>query len=67
MKKIGIAIDRWKLKIFKKHLKEAGFQFEINPGISPGTLLLTVETDDIAHLHSTVQATNNYCVRQKMH
>ena len=44
-KKIAIAIDNWKLPIFKAALTEGGFQFTKLPGVTADTLLLTVTAD----------------------
>lgn len=38
-----IVIDDWKLPVFRKGLEEAGFTFEVHPGICAGTLSLTLE------------------------
>ena len=58
MKTAGIVIDSWKLTIFSKHLTAARFAFTQHPGITPGTLLLKVETEDVETLHPIVQAAN---------
>lgn len=65
-KNIAIAIEIWKLKIFKKHLDKAGFKFKKNPGITSDTLLLTVETTKVAELAEVVKSANTACARQKM-
>lgn len=54
----GIAIDDWKLPIFEKHLNEANIAFKINPGVSPGTLLLTVKCLSHRELEKPVMAAN---------
>lgn len=56
--KVGIAIDSWKLKIFKRRLDLAGFPFKKNPGVTDDTLLLTVDTDDPARLGKLVLEAN---------
>jgi len=38
-----IAIDDWKLPVFKKGLEDHGFTFAVGPGLSPKTLFLTLE------------------------
>ena len=40
--KAGIVIDRWKLPIFTRHLKEAGFSYEEVGGLTDDSLVLTV-------------------------
>ena len=54
MTKAAIAIDDWKLEIFGRHLKEGGFKYEITNGVTPDTLLLCVETEEVDALNSTV-------------
>lgn len=54
----GIAIDTWKLPIFKRHLKEAGYEYEFGERITSNTRMLYVETDDIKALHKVVWAAN---------
>ena len=56
--KAGIAIDDWKLPIFERHLTEAGYFYEKKTGVTKDTLLLTVETDDLAALEPVVVAAN---------
>jgi len=66
MKKVGITIDNWKLKIFKKYLKEAGYEFEQHPGLTQFIMLLTVKTDDINKLGKVVKKANDAAARSKM-
>ncbi len=50
---VGIAIDKWKLSIFEKHLTKNGFKFKKSKGITPDTLFLKVKvnnTEDIANV-----------------
>jgi hypothetical protein len=63
--KIGIAIDSWKLPIFKKHLDKAGFAFTENPGLSKDTLTLMVECEWIGTLKPIVEAANRECAKVK--
>lgn len=55
--KVGIAIDSWKLTIFKRRLDAAGFAFQENPGVM-GTLLLTVEVESKDKLLEVCKAAN---------
>ena len=41
-----VVIDGYKLEIFKKHLTEAGYQFEVEQGPFEGTLGLAIEVTD---------------------
>ena len=36
----GIAIDAWKLTIFKKHLDDAGYEYTEHPGLTPNGKML---------------------------
>ena len=67
MNKAGIAIDRWKLPIFKRHLGGAGYVYEEGKGVTADTLMLYVYTDDLLALGRVVRAANNEAARRKMH
>lgn len=54
----GIAIDGWKLSIFKKHLEGAGFTFEQVSGVTADTLMLMVDTVRTAELAAAIVAAN---------
>lgn len=56
--KAGIVIDRWKLPIFTRLLREAGFSYEEVGAIAEGALTLIVETHDGLRLAKTVAAAN---------
>ena len=56
-KRIGIAIDAWKLTIFRRRLEAAGFTWTEHAGVAK-TLLLRVETDQLHKLKETVEAAN---------
>lgn len=65
-KKCLIAIDSWKLPIFKKHLTDAGYQCDVDPGVSPDTLFLTVFVLSEWVLEPIVRAANNEAARSKL-
>ena len=65
MKKAAIAIDDWKLPIFKQRLTEAGYSFKQGPGLTKNTLMLTVDTNNVAALGAVVQAANNEAALSK--
>lgn len=44
--RIAIAIDKWKLPIFKRHLDKAKYAFQTSAGLTPEMLILTVFTDN---------------------
>ncbi|HAM42111.1 MAG TPA: hypothetical protein DCS42_06925 [Nitrospiraceae bacterium] len=56
--KAAIAIDDWKLPIFDRHLSKAGHTYEMGPGVTEDTLLLTVESNDMAALEIVVRSAN---------
>lgn len=59
-----IAIDKWKLAIFTRHLEAAGHEFTEQPGLTPDTLMLLVETDSVAQLQEVVEAAQLECASQ---
>jgi hypothetical protein len=65
VKKVGIAIDTWKLPIFSRILVEKGYHYTEMPGLSPGTLFLTVLTDNAQALGQTILACNKEAARTK--
>lgn len=62
----GVAIDKWKLKIFEKHLKDAGFSWTRHPGLTADTLLLKVPCESAAALQPTIEAAQLACARSRM-
>lgn len=57
--KIGIAIDDWKLPIFERHLKQAGYAFTNAGKVAAGAIALTVETENPTALAHIVKAAND--------
>lgn len=43
MKKVGIIVDNWKLKTFKRKLEEKDFKFTIKP-FTKNTTMIFIET-----------------------
>ena len=62
--KIGVAIDSWKLPIFKKYLTK--FTYEVLPGITEDTLSLIVITDNKEGLLKEVTAANIECAEHRI-
>ena len=54
--KAAVVIDSWKLPIFDRLLKQNGYTFANAGGLLPGTLLLTVETDNGLALAKVISA-----------
>jgi hypothetical protein len=56
MKTAAIAIDAWKLPIFERHLRQSGYSFTNAGTLVPGTLILSVSTENLDALAEVVQA-----------
>lgn len=63
----AIVIDDWKFPTFKKHLTEAGYEFEKLTGFVPDTLHLQVDTDDLPALEKVVNAARQECAKARAH
>ena len=61
--KAAIAIDAWKLPIFERRLKQAGYTFTNRGGLTADTLVLTVDTENMGALAAVVYAANNEAAR----
>lgn len=61
---VGIAIDKWKLPIFSKHLVDAGYHYTEGPG-PLNTLILRVDTTNPQALAQVVLAANTAAARTK--
>lgn len=64
MTKAAIVIEKWKLPIFSRLLTEHGYHYTEQPGLTLGTLLLTVQTDNMQALAQTVLACNKQAAKQ---
>lgn len=62
---IGIAIDTWKRAIFERRLKSAGFVYDVNPGVTNDTLLITVEAESKDAVLSVVTKANREAAHAK--
>ena len=67
MIKIGIAIDPWKLKIFKKVFDEAGYTYDVKEGASMTVLRVDIEAEDTSKLQPIVAKANNIAKNSKKH
>ena len=63
----GVAIDKWKLKIFRRVLTEAGYEYTQHPGVTKGTLMLQVKYDNIEALAPVIKKANEAAARSKRH
>lgn len=64
---IGIAIDKWKLPIFKRNLDRAGFTFTEHPGLTPDMLLLKVVTNNRLSITRCVESAQTECRKKRSH
>lgn len=61
MKTAAVVIDDYKLPVFKKHLDTANYKYTKGPGLTEGTLILSVEYDWAAKLKPIIEAANKEC------
>lgn len=61
--KVGVAVDDWKLPIFRKRLSEAGYAYEDGGTLVGETTLLTVETDNMLALKKVIEICQVECRR----
>ena len=59
--KAGIAVDNWKLPVFRKRLKKAGYEYEDGGPLTGDTTLLTVETSDMLALKKVLEKCQAEC------
>ena len=57
----GVAIDDWKLPVFKKHLDAAGYRYEEPVKLAAGSLLLRVRYKWVHQLQPIIEAAQRYC------
>ncbi len=67
MKKIGIVIDKWKLKIFAKVITEAEYEFERFPGITKNTynLYIIIADNEVDKITDIVTVANSRAAKSK--
>jgi hypothetical protein len=62
--KAGIAVDNWKLPIFRKRLAFAGYEYQDGGPLTADATLLTVETSDMPGLTMVIEACQRECASQ---
>ncbi len=62
--KAGIAVDNWKLPIFRKQLKAAGYEYQDGGALTGDTTLLTVETTNMLALKKVIEQCQDECRSQ---
>jgi hypothetical protein len=59
--KVGIALDDWKLPVFRKRLRAAGYKYRDGGEATLGVTLLTVETNDMLKLKTVLEECKAEC------
>lgn len=59
--KTAIALDAWKLAIFKRHLDAAGYSYTEHPGLTADMLILKVKTERVSDLQKVVERAMKEC------
>lgn len=65
MKKAAVIIEKWKLPIFTKKLRDAGYSYDTVPSITEGTYTLIVQYEIAAELQPVVEAAQAECAAKK--
>ncbi len=65
MKTAAVIIDKWKLPIFSKRLREAGYSYDTGPGVDAETTLLKVKCEFIADLQPVIEVAQKECAAKK--
>lgn len=63
--KAGIAVDDWKLPVFRKRLTEAGYIYTDAGSLTASTTLLTVEMKDMLALKKLLERCQSECREMK--
>lgn len=66
MKTAAIALDDWKLEIFKEELDKSSYKYEEAGELTEGVLTLKVYTKNLAKLAKVVKRANVRAARSKM-
>lgn len=61
--KAGIVVDDWKLPVFRRRLKKAGYEYQDGGPLTADTTLLTVVTDDMSALKKVLEQCQAECRR----
>jgi hypothetical protein len=57
----GIAVDNWKLPVFRRGLTDAGYSYRDAGALTHDTTLLQVETDDMPALAKVIEKCQAEC------
>jgi hypothetical protein len=64
--KAGIAVDNWKLPVFRRGLTDAGYSYRDAGALTHDTTLLQVETDDMPTLAGVIEKCQAECRKSKL-
>lgn len=65
MKTAAVIIEKWKLAIFTRHLREAGFAYDTDEGITNDTYTLKVSYESVEKLKPVILAATQECYLKK--
>lgn len=65
MNTAAVVIEPWKLPIFSRHLREAGYSYDTAPGIAAGTITLKVAFSGVKELRAVILAAQRECRDEK--
>ena len=65
MKKADVIIDRWKLPIFTRHLRDAGYRYDTVTSLTDNTYTMIVEFESVAKLQPIIEAAQLECAATK--
>ena len=63
--KTGIAVDNWKLPVFRRRLTAAGFEYVDGGALTPDATLLTVETSNVFALKKVLEQCQAECRKER--
>lgn len=63
--KAGIAVDNWKLPVFRKRLTEAGYEYQDAGAFTGDTTILTVVTDNMLRLKKVIERCQAECAQSQ--
>ena len=64
--KVGIVVEKWKRPIFKKFLTESGYKYTEHKGITKGSVLWKVITDEPFVLKQVLEQAAAAAARSEM-
>lgn len=62
-KKAAVALDSWKLPIFERHLRAAGYTWGSAGALTDNSLVLTIQTTNLQALAQVVLKANQEAAR----